>query len=229
MRTTTLPARRVRSLGGLVALPCVLALVVAGCSDQDGSEPDPEASASATATSTGEPTADPSADPTADPSAIAEPDGVVDLSDEAAGIVFANLPDVTGDEAAVLNAYQTYEAERWAVRRTSTVAESAIAATTPLAYEGLADIVEYQNAAQAHMAGTITFAPTIEMVEGDVAAMSGCGDESAGLAVFPDATVPVVETSPSGMATYRVQAELMREAGTWKVSGYTVIEEACTV
>ncbi|WP_156043739.1 hypothetical protein [Cellulomonas sp. URHE0023] len=93
-----------------VVVSAVCVGVLAGCSGS----PDEPAGLSATPTTAVEPSPTPTPTPT--PSSE-----VQDQSDPALGIVFTDIPDLTGDEADVYNTLATYQKEYWRTLTTNTV------------------------------------------------------------------------------------------------------------
>lgn len=195
--------------------------LVAACS---GDEAEPLATSSASAepsTGSGSEPTDP-VEPTEEPT----PEGVVDRSDDATGLQLVHLPELTGEEAAVVNAYTQFQTEYWHTRRTSTISPTAYDVLTPTALPALEGRITKQTEGGYVLGGTVTLAPRLEFVDGDLAAVSACVDETGVLAISGDVTEPAL--SGGGNPTHRGYADLVRESGTWKVSGYTIQTEECT-
>jgi len=116
--TTEVQMRR----AGVVALGGACVLTLAACSAATKADVGPSVlptratSAAATPTASATPTLTPTA-----ASSAAAKDGAQDLSDPKLGIVFAKVPDLTGDAADAYNSVARYETEYWRTLISNTV------------------------------------------------------------------------------------------------------------
>ncbi|MBI9114551.1 hypothetical protein [Sanguibacter suaedae] len=201
-------------------LPAVLvgAIALTGCSDQ-GTQPEPSPTSA---------TADP-VPPTETPTSEAPQEGVlVDHTDESVGLVFSDLPDVSGDEADILNTYQQFEHEVWFTNTTASLSETVAEVTTgsvaPFFQERITTLTSGDPAVLGGR--TIFSSLTVEAVDGDVALVTSCADRREVTVEFADRTVSALEDGSS--PTYVAHTTVLRESGTWKVSGHTITVEDCS-
>lgn len=142
----------------------VVALVVAGCTGDDPEMP------GLTASPTTEPT------PTTTPTPTSVAGTVADLSDPELGIVFEELPELTGDEADVYNWLATFELEYWRTLVTSTASPGFAAFTSPEVQADMAQLAS-ANTEQGLEFGGVFHARIGDIaVDGDSATGTTCDD-----------------------------------------------------
>ncbi len=162
-----------------------LVLTVSACS---GSDPDmPGLTASPTATTTPTPT------PTPTPTSTSVAGTVVDLSDPELGIVFEDLPDLSGDEADVYNWMATYRLEYWRTMRTNQPSPAFSVFTSPELAAEMARLAAENTADGWTVDGT--FRVTIDdiVVNGDTATARTCDDYSGVTVTATDGPVSLQE------------------------------------
>jgi len=93
-------------------------LACAACTSSDPQDPDTTPATTPTPTVAATPTS--TASPTPASTAVTA-DGVIDRTDEDLGIVFTDLPDVTGPAIDALNTYTLFETDFWKATTTSKV------------------------------------------------------------------------------------------------------------
>ncbi len=186
----------------------VAAFVLAGCS---GSDPDmPGLTASPTATPTPTPT------PTPSPTSIAGT--VVDLSDPELGIVFEDVPDLSGDEADVYNWLATYRVEYWRTLTTNAASPAFDVFTSPELQADMARIAAENAADEWSVEGTFRVTIGDIVVNGDTATATTCDDYTAVTISDRDGLVTLEELGAEAPAL--LQASLSRSAhaeGMWTV------------
>ena len=186
----------------------VMALVVAGCT---GDDPDlPGLTASPTATPTPTPT------PTPSPTSIAGT--VVDLSDPELGIVFEDVPDLSGDEADVYNWMSTYRAEYWRTMRTNEPSPAFSVFTSPELQAEMARLAAENVADGWTVDGEFHVTIGDVAVDGDTATATTCDDYSA--VTVTDAEGPVTLEEAGVDVPLLLEATLTRSAhadGMWMV------------
>ena len=197
--------------GVAAGVVCAVVVLVAGCTGSG--DPDlPGLTASPSATRTPTPTPSPSESPTS----IAGT--VVDLSDPELGIVFEDVPDLSGDEADVYNWLSTYRVEYWRTLLSNEPSPAFEVFTSP---ELQADMA--QNAAENAADGWIvegTFHATIGdiVVEGDTATATTCDDYTS--VRITDRDGPLTLEELGAEVPVLLQATLARSTrgeGTWTV------------
>lgn len=150
----------------VVAVTATSGLVV-GCSS--GPEPEPVPSATSQA-----PTPTPTPTPTSTDSQIAGT--VVDLSDPELGIVFEDVPDLTGDEADVYNWVSTFELEYWRTLSTNEPSPAFSVFTSPEVQAGMATMAASNAEQGLTFAGTFHARVSAIVVTGDTATAITCDD-----------------------------------------------------
>lgn len=205
-----------------MVIACAWGALAAGCSDAD--EPrEPETSSSGDLG-----TASPAVPEvhTAEPTPTPEVDAVRDLSDPAAGIVFTDLPDVTGPEAAAVNAYMTFEVLAWTALTTNVVPVELDSIASMTVVSDVTARVDAQVASGAVRGGTQTTSPRVDLVEADRVSLSACTTEADVEIIYPDR----VNMVPEGVSpTYRATAELALHGTAWVVASHDVVTEVCSV
>ena len=161
---------------------CAVALVVGGCTGNDPDLPGLTASPS------------PSVTPTATPSPTSIAGTVVDLSDPELGIVFEDVPDLTGDEADVYNWVATFEVEYWRTM-TSNVVSPAMGVMASAEVQARMDrMVTNNSESELDVGGELRATVSRIAVSGDTAVAWVCDDFSG--ATFAD---PAGEYTPEQM------------------------------
>ena len=132
----------------------------------------PGLTASPTATPTPPPTPTPS--PTPSPTSIAGT--VVDLSDPELGIVFEDVPDLSGDGADVYNWLATFEVEYWHALVTDELSPALDVFTSPETKADLAQIAASNSADGTEFGGVFHVTVGGIRVDGDTAVGTTCDD-----------------------------------------------------
>ena len=134
------------------AIAAVVVCLLTGCTD--GAE---EPAGLSTVTDTPPATPEPTPTPT--------PTGPVDRSDEEVGIVFVDLPDVTGDALTAIDALTLYEVEEWRAMTTG-VLDPSIAFFVS---QEVMEIVQAQLDGNAESGWTIdgVLVTTVDIVDAD--------------------------------------------------------------
>ena len=145
-------------------------LLVGGCTAHD---PDmPGLTASPTTEST--PTATPTPTPTSTQSKIAGT--VVDLSDAELGIVFDDVPELSGDEADVHNWIATFEVEYWRTMTTNTVSPAMSVMASPEVQARMDRMAANNTASGLEVGGELSVTISRIAVSGDTAVGWVCDD-----------------------------------------------------
>jgi hypothetical protein len=147
---------RVRSAALLLG-----ALALAGCTSQAADTP--AASTSPPPATTVAPT------PEATPAST-----VADLSDPELGILFEDVPALTGDEADVYRTVATFQVEYWRTMTTNTVSPGAGVVAAPEMVAVLERIATNNGADSAQIGGTFRTRVSDVEVDGDVATALTC-------------------------------------------------------
>lgn len=142
-----------------------VALLVAGCSSE-AAEP-----AGLTASPTVAPTPSPTPEPSPSPT-----DGIQVHSDPEVGIVFEDVPDLTGDEAEVYNWIATYQKAYWQTLRTNEVSGILATITSADMQDRLAGIASGNAAGGVSIGGTFRTRISDIVVTGDTATGVKCDD-----------------------------------------------------
>ena len=145
----------------------VAALVLAGCTGNDPDMPGLTAS----------PTATPTPTPTPSPTSIAGT--VVDLSDPELGIVFEDVPDLSGDEADVYNWVATFEVEYWRTMTTNQVSPAFSVFASPEVRAEIEGLVTDNVADGWVVEGVYRVTVNDIAVTGDTATAKVCDDYSS--------------------------------------------------
>jgi len=190
----------------LSALTVGALLLLTACTSQ-AAEP-PGLTASPTATTTDAPT------PTPEPTAT---DGIQVHSDAELGIVFEDVPDLTGDEAEVYNWIATYQKAFWQTLRTNEVSGTFAAFTSAEIQDTMARIAANNTSGNARIAGTFRTRISEIVVDGDTASGVKCDD--LGEATFTNDTGTFTAEDVGKDVAERNKLELIRlDDGTWYVN-----------
>ena len=128
----------------------------------------PEPTLAPTASTTPEPTPTPTPTPTSE---------VQDLSDPDLGIVFEQVPDLTGDAAAVYNTLATYEVEYWRMMTTNQVSPAFSVLASAEIQARIQQIAATNAAIEGGTIGGVFRAQVGEVtVDGDTATSTLCDD-----------------------------------------------------
>jgi hypothetical protein len=143
--------------------------VLAGCT-AGGQEP----VGLSTVTASPSPEVEPTPTPTPTPTSILG--RVQDMSDPELGIVFEDVPDLSGDEADIYNWIATFEVEYWRTM-TSNVASPAFEVfTSPEIEARMAEIAAINTADQSVWGGVFHVRIADIVVDGDTATGTTCDD-----------------------------------------------------
>ncbi|WP_156043730.1 hypothetical protein [Cellulomonas sp. URHE0023] len=154
-----------------VVVSAVCVGVLAGCSGT----PDEPAGLSATPTTAVEPSPTPTPTPSSE---------VQDQSDPALGIVFTDIPELTGDEADVYNTLATFEKEYWRTLTTNTVSPAFSVIASVEIQDRMQQAATNNANDLVHIAGVFHTSVGSVVVTGDTAQGSACEDFSQ--ATFAD-------------------------------------------
>lgn len=222
MRTTTSSSAH---LARAAVLTVTAVLAMTGCADSAAPDPAP----SSTRPSSDEADDRPTTEPATEPTPTAEPSdtgGVLDLSDDANGIFFAELPDVTGEEAAVLNAANTYNLLDWRALQANAIPAELPGTVAPPVLTYLESQVTRQVENGSHLGGEVTFTSTVVELAADVAVVETCVDQTGMTIVRADGT-SMTSAEAGSPATALVTLTLAGGAGAWAVSGYSDAAAPC--
>lgn len=214
VRFATVIGARGRALGVVVGVG-VAGLALAGCT----ADPDPAPTTSAAAPAASA-TATPTPTPTSTGSQIAGT--LVDLSDPDLGIVFEDVPDVSGDEADVYNWASTYKVEMWRAMTTNTVSPAFSVFTSPEVQGVIEAMVAENTQVQASIGGTFHVSFIQLAVDGDTATATSCDDYAA--VTFTDADGPDTPDEAGFGEVRRVVLSMVRNPageGLWTVQQAT--------
>ena len=193
----------------LSALTVGALLLLTACTSQ-AAEP-PGLTASPTATTTDAPT------PTPEPTAT---DGIQVHSDPEAGIVFEDVPDLTGDEAEVYNWIATYQKAFWQTLRTNEVSGTFATFTSAEIQDTMARIVSNNTRDGVGIAGVFHTRITDVVVTGDGATALVCDDFRESTFTTADGTFNATEAQQDIPQLGKV--ELLRlEDDLWYVNRET--------
>lgn len=163
-------------------------------------------------------TASPSATATPPPTPEPTPtDGIQVHSDPAEGIVFEDVPDLSGDEAEVYNWIAEYQRAFWQTLRTNEPSSLAAAFTSTEIQENLARLAAANTQDGVTIGGTFHTRIFDVVVMGDTATGVRCSD-------FRDATFTTAEGTFDAVEAQwdvpqRSTLELVRlDGGVWHVS-----------
>ncbi|ROS23832.1 hypothetical protein [Cellulomonas sp. PhB150] len=168
-------------------------------------------------------TAPPSPTPTATPTAAAE--GPIDRTDTDLGIIFTDLPDVTGDAKAAVDVYTLYEADFWKALTTAKIPAELRAITSPAVYTN----VKSQVDGNAKAGTTLSGANRVQLVDvkadADSASIETCQVSSDWLFTLKDGST---KTGPeAGFDPIIIKVTMTHAAGSpWTVDTYTA-GDAC--
>ncbi len=157
-----------------VGLACAVVVLVAGCTGNDPDLPGLTASPSPSVTPT----------PTPSPTSIAGT--VVDLSDPELGIVFEDVPDLSGDEADVYNWVSTFEVEYWRTLTTNSVSPGFDVFASAEERAKMARFAEQNTTAGLEIAGTYRVTIDDIVVNGDTATGLACDNYADVTLARPD-------------------------------------------
>jgi len=150
----------VKRVGTVVAV--LAALVLTGCTSQAQEPPGLTASPTSVATSAPTPSETVPASQTPDP------------SDPELGIVFEDVPDLTGDEADVWNTAATYRVEYWRTMTTNTVSPGFGAIAFGDTLEVMENIAATNAGISAQIGGTFRTRVFDVTITGDEASAMAC-------------------------------------------------------
>ncbi|MBO0919705.1 hypothetical protein J1G42_02555 [Cellulomonas sp. zg-ZUI222] len=186
-------------------------LALAGCTSQAVEPPGLTAS----------PTPQASAEATPEPTPESS---TQDMSDPELGIIFDDVPTLTGDEADVWNTVATYQVEYWRTMTTNTVSP-AFAVIASADVQAVMERIATNNTADAvDIGGTFRTRVSDVTVTGDTATAAVCDDYRD--ATFADADGPdTPETAGFGYPR-RETVQLQRLGDRW-VIGTTAGEGSC--
>ncbi|SFK47941.1 hypothetical protein [Cellulomonas sp. KH9] len=190
----------------LLPVLTVGALLLAGCTTEAAEPAGLTASPTATSSPTPEPT--PSPTPT---------DGIQVHDDPELGIVFEDVPDLTGDEADVYNWIATYQKAYWQTLRTNEVSDIFATFTSSEIQDTMARIPANNSSSNATIAGTFRTRISDIVVAGDTATGVKCDD--LGEATFTNDTGTFTAEDVGKDVAQRNKLELIRvDGGIWYVN-----------
>ena len=96
--------------------------------------------------------------------------------DTEAGIVFDDVPDLTGDEAEVYNSIATYQKAFWQTLRTNEVSDTFATFTSTEIQDTMARVASNNAAEEARIGGTFRTRISDVVVTGDTATGVKCDD-----------------------------------------------------
>jgi len=143
--------------------------VLVGCTG-GGEEP------SGLSTVTAEPTPEASPTPTPTPSPTSIVGVVVDMSDPELGIVFDDIPALSGDEADVYNWIATFEQEYWRTLKTNEASPAFDVFTSADVKARMEEIAANNTAGQSKVGGVFHVRISDVSVDGDTARAATCDD-----------------------------------------------------
>lgn len=191
----------------------VVALAVAGCSGTD--EDMPGLTASPTTTPAETPTPTPSHAPTSVAGTVA------DLSDPELGIVFEDVPELSGDEADVYNWVATYRVEYWRTLLDNEVSPGFAVFTAPEVQARMERIASANVEEGLEFDGTFHVSIDGISVDGDSAVGMACDDYRDVTITGPDGPRTLDEEGAAAPILLRVTLArgTTGAAGLWTVLG----------
>jgi hypothetical protein len=172
----------------------------------------------ASPTTEGTPTATPTPTPTPTSTESRIAGTIVDLSDAELGIVFDDVPDLSGDEADVHNWIATFEVEYWRMLVTNEVSPSFSVFTSPETQAEMERIAESNAADEARIGGLYRVTIGDISVDGDTAVGTTCDNYRD--VTLADATGPLTLEEEGMDVPILIEITLSRHplaAGAWTV------------
>ena len=202
-----------------VVVGAFLVAVLAGCSG-GGQEP----AGLSTVTASPAPEVSPTPIPTPTPTSILG--RVLDMSDPELGIVFDDVPDLTGDEADVYNWIATFEVEYWRTLVTNVASPAFSVFTSAEVQARMEEIAANNTAGQSKVAGVFHVRIADIVVTGDTARATTCDNYGEMLAEDGDGPQTLEEVglaepvllevtlarNPAGQGLWTIQTS--RQVGT---------------
>lgn len=199
-----------RRVGTVVLV--IAAMVLTGCTSQAQEPP------GLTASPTPSPTPSPEPEPTAPVSETQ------DLSDPEAGIVFEDVPVLTGDEAAVWNTAATFQREYWQLMRTNTASPGFSAIAFGDVVARMEEIAANNAADSVQIGGTYRTRVSDVTITGDEASVLVC-DMYADV-TFSDHRGPATPEEAGFGENILLRKPLRKLDGRWML-GPSVREGTC--
>ena len=169
-------------------------------------------------------TASPTTSATPEPSPTPT-DGIQIHSNTEAGILFDDVPDLTGDEAEVYNWIATYQKAFWETLRTNEVSDTFAAFTSAEVQDSLAQPASNNAAHGFRVGGTFTTWIRDIAVTGETATAVNCDDLREATFATDAGTFSAEDVGQGVPQRYRV--ELLRlDSGTWYINRF-VKEGTC--
>ena len=187
-----------------VVTAAAVVVLLAGCTTPGptpaATTPPPSSAASPTPTPTPTPTG-----------------GVQDQSDQALGIVFDDVPQLSGDEADVWNWIATYEKEYWRTMTTNEVSPAFAALGSAAVQKSMAQVVADNREVEATIGGTFRATVGGVTVDGDSATGVACDDYAD--VTFEDADGPDTpeEAGFGEPRRKRLTLQRLQGEGIWRV------------
>ena len=179
-------------------------LLLTGCTPSD----EPTVTAAPTPTATSTPTPAPSPTPT---------DGIQVHSDPSTGIVFEDVPDLTGDEAEVYNWVAIHQNAFWDTLRTNTVNPAFATISSSEIQDTMARIASNNAAEDARIAGEFHTTISDIVVDGETATAHVCDDFRQ--ATFANNTGELTVAEAGQDVPQRGRVELLRlSEGKWYIN-----------
>lgn len=150
----------------------------------------------------------------AEPSPTATPDPALEPSDPELGIVFEDVPELSGPQVDVYNAVAAYQKEYWRMMTTNTVSPGFDVLASPEIRAMMQRIATQNAEAQARTAGVFHTRISDVAVEGDSATATVCDDFRDVIPSDPNGTYTPQEVGLDNLAKQLVMGR--SEAGTWR-------------
>lgn len=159
-------------------------------------------------------TASPTA--TASPTPTPSPEAIQETSDPDLGIVFEDVPDLTGAEADVYDAVATFEKEYWRMMTTNTVSPAFAIIASPEITATMQQIADQNAGVQLLLGGVFHSTISDVTVNGDTATASTCDDYNDVTGVDPNGTYTSQEV---GLVNVGIRLTLAPSpTGGWRVT-----------
>ncbi|TQL02794.1 hypothetical protein [Cellulomonas sp. SLBN-39] len=157
----------------------------------------------------------PTTTPTSTPTATATADGIQETSDPDLGIVFEDVPDLTGTEADVYDAAATFQKEYWRMMTTLEVSPAFSVIAAPDIAARMQEIADNNAAQSAVIAGTFHTTISDVTVSDETATARVCDDYREVTVADADGTYTAEE---AGLESLAVDVTLGKAAhGGWTV------------
>jgi hypothetical protein len=146
------------------------------------------------------------------------------------GLEFRNVPEVTGDGRAALQAYLGLETEAWRSFLDAAVSPDLARYATPALVEDVEASVQFQRDHDLRGGGRMVIAPAVQRVENDIALIRACADLSEVTNIVDGVEGPPQEDLDS--PTWVVEALVVVDPASgddWKVSEHRLEPKHCVI